>query len=184
MEKVTPAGVRYRIVPGAYSRLDITRMNLSVLVRWYVALMSGEYLQGNGQLRVQPRTYLETDDEDVLAGQPFRWCCLGVLSDIGVADPGCSFEWETTSDLGGYTIDHGHQDYLQDKVLEWSELDGSIAWNLKDPAIAFIQYEVDGEWGVTQVVSASAANDRLEWTFEEIAGCLLMEIRRRAAEGS
>lgn len=169
--RVSPSGAEYRLINPADNGvvLQIQEMDLSILVQWYVALMSGLYPQGNTQLRIKAGS---ADNEDETVDFD-RFCCLGVLSDLGVHDPTCAFTWERDSELGAYIIDQGSHDFLLKQVMDWSGLDEDAS----DPSIAVIEYlEGDGE---PQVVTAAMANDRLDWTFEQIASCLLREIQRR-----
>lgn len=56
-------------------------MRKALAMRWAKALRSGDYKQGQGELRTVQFTF---DDDDKLAGKETLHCCLGVLYEIEV----------------------------------------------------------------------------------------------------
>jgi hypothetical protein len=71
-------------------------MNQEIKTKWVAALRSGEYQQGQSQLR-----------------NGDKFCCLGVLCNIHSKETGT--EW-----MGNYYDDH--EVYLPEDVMMWSEL--------------------------------------------------------------
>lgn len=84
-------------------------MNQDIKKRWVEALRSGKYQQGRGQLRADG-----------------RWCCLGVLGDIAVADGLAT--WLDNGDGEFSLCDADSCDMgvcmPTQKVDEWAGLDG------------------------------------------------------------
>jgi len=78
-------------------------MNPEIRAQWCAALRSGEYQQGEGQLR-----------------SGVGYCCLGVLSELAVK-AGATSPAVYDQDHEWWTYD-GRNDYLPDSVLEWSGL--------------------------------------------------------------
>lgn len=129
---------------------DTTKMNPTIKAQWVAALRSGEYAQGDGVLKTPNGKY----------------CCLGVLTDLGVkagvemdilAPATCPDDENLDDTLNyndGWTFD-GEWELTPNKVMEWAGLDS------KDPVVV-----LDEETLVSS--SLSSINDN-GTPFSEIA---------------
>lgn len=89
----------------------MTTMNPDIKARWVAALRSGDYQQGTGCLReCQP-------------GEPERFCCLGVLSDLAAKDGIGQWSTEVSGTIPDFVADgHTEDAGLIDPVLAWAGL--------------------------------------------------------------
>jgi hypothetical protein len=78
--------------------------NKEHLILWYQALMSGDYVQGDGRLCAVGHD-----------GEPDKWCCLGVACDVAVKN---GVEMLLDAD-GIRKYFDGMIAYLPKKVEEW-----------------------------------------------------------------
>lgn len=81
-------------------------MKQDIKERWVAALRSGEYKQGDGQLRC-------------ISDSSSSHCCLGVLTDLAARDGVVAWGKEAHSDLG----------FAPEPVAQWA---GLPAWHDED----------------------------------------------------
>lgn len=119
-------------------------MNPDVGARWLAALRSGEYRQARSRLCV-----IEED------GRPSH-CCLGVLSELAVADGVVSFrdsgptDWVRVRAYGSSE----EQSLLPDEVVRWAGLRSS------NPTVTVTDVDVlEGTHGPDDRRSLAALND-------------------------
>lgn len=134
-------------------------MNKRVKALWLEALRSGKYVQGDGYLRAK------NSDGDNL---PDKFCCLGVLCEIAVAEgviakPKDPYETLTEEEQAyveaAYRYARGADQFPPKTVVKWANLGES------NPSVAYAVDEFDGE-DLTDTLSS--LNDEGK-TFEEIA---------------
>lgn len=120
-------------------------VNVDVVNQWADALESGRYRQGRSYLR---------DENDC-------FCCLGVLCELAVqAGVITEPEWRTCVGVGGCYYYYGEDSSaLPPPVQEWAGL-------VCDPDFTVL---VDGRKVDT---TAIGLNDRLGWTFPQIASVI------------
>lgn len=82
-------------------------MRQEIKTRWTAALRSGDYLQGHGYL------------QNRVPGGPRRFCCLGVLCDLAVAD---GVEVSVYVPTTGAVMYGGTDTLLPQTVEEWAGL--------------------------------------------------------------
>lgn len=101
---------------------DVVRMDPEVKAKWVAALRSGEYAQGDGQLRSVSN----------------RFCCLGVLCDIHAKES--SGEWVGCGYMGETMI-------LNDEVAAWAGLpfNGKVSVTI-GRSEAVLPVHNDGYW--------------------------------------
>lgn len=81
-------------------------VNTEIVTAWVRALRSGEYEQGQGQLR-------DLDD---------KFCCLGVLCDLAVK---AGVDVKVQADKSSYSYD-GHGDFPPPAVGDWIGVDVAV----------------------------------------------------------
>lgn len=125
-------------------------MNRRVRDLWVAALRSGEYEQGTGQLGV----IIDNDTDDVV-----RYCCLGVLCELAVADGVIERRDAVTVVPGVRRLRFGGlTKFPPDAVVSWAGLPGA------NPLVQ--RHES------APTTTLAGANDALEWTFDEIASAI------------
>lgn len=123
-------------------------MNPEVRAEWCKALRSGEYKQGSYRLRAQQYAdgYVPIEGE-------FRYCCLGVLSDLcvkaGVTD------WD---EIERRVYEQHSTQLLTPEVMVWAGLQA------RDPELTVPDRRMP--------VTASRCNDNLSLTFSKIADAI------------
>jgi len=115
-------------------------MNIPRRTRWAAAMRSGRWLQANGELR------------DDTSPPPWRYCCLGVATDLAVFDGVLTVEDTPLTWEAAELEDTG---VLSSAVIAWMEV------NSENPVLGW--YPNGNE------LTATAANDEEDFTLEEIA---------------
>lgn len=131
-------------------------VNKERIALWVEALRSGEYVQGREYLKTPPR--LQGGEN-----KP-RYCCLGVATEVALAN-GCPVkDGENFDDLNGT---------LWRSISTWygfTDADSTeLSW-VDDPVIAEEPYfNACHGGGEFHQIRAAVANDERRWTFARIA---------------
>jgi hypothetical protein len=115
---------------------------------WRDALLSGDYPQGQGYLRIERCV----SDQDPT--REWKYCCLGVATDVALKNGLTSF---------GFVDERGAQNPAGNSVL-WPEVAEWYGFESSNPEVAS---------GLT----ACSANDNSMWTFTMIAASLSIHYR-------
>lgn len=97
-------------------------MNPAIKDEWIKALLSGNYTQGSGRLKM--RNY-ETGKD--------HFCCLGVLTDLAIKS---GIDIEVEREDNEYNEDYffdGDHEFLPKVVMEWAELKHDNGWFKNGP---------------------------------------------------
>jgi hypothetical protein len=138
------------------------RMKAEIKSMWVAALRGGEYLKGTGSLKISD-------------SGPTPCCCpLGVLCDLYIKETGRGSwvvrnEWNDYSFHGGLDKSRSVSFFPPQEVLDWAGLSCLDPDILDDDEAVREVDEINGTEITLFNRSLTAANDKLDLSFEEIA---------------
>lgn len=145
-------------------------VNTEAIREWVAALRSGDYRQGNSQLK-----FISTFTGD------FRYCCLGVACDLfaerAKVSRGTDHSFDGSSQfvspnlvtfLGVEASEEGEYD---ESGLRWAGVNVKIPPHLREEYLAH-EDDYDGEPNTPIVDDLVHLNDGLLWDFNKIADCI------------